>query len=38
MHDFEGRRVQRVAPEVAQEVGMLLEHQHLDAGARQQQA
>ena len=30
--------MQRVAAEVAQEVGVLLQHQRFDAGAREQQA
>jgi len=33
----QGRGMQRVAAEVAQEVGVLLEHQHLDPGPGQQQ-
>jgi hypothetical protein len=35
--DFERGRVDGIAAEVAQEVGMLLQHHDVDAGARQQQ-
>src|SRR5207248_7075788 len=35
---FERRRVDGVAAEIAQEVGMFFEHDHVDAGARQQKA
>ena len=35
-HDVEGRGMDGVAAKVAQEVGMLLEHDDVDAGARQQ--
>ena len=38
MHDVERRGVDRVAPEVPEEIGVLLEHEDGDAGARQQQA
>ena len=38
VHHLQRRRVDRVAAEVAQEVGVLLEHDDLDAGAREQQA
>jgi hypothetical protein len=38
VHHVEGRRVDGVATKVAQEVGMLLEHDHVDAGTRQQEA
>ena len=37
-HDVEGRGMDGVAAKVAQEVGMLLEHDDVDAGARQQEA
>ena len=36
--DLEGGRVDGVAAEIAQEIGMLLEHDHVDAGAREQEA
>ena len=36
-HDLQGRRMDGVAPEVAQEVGVLLEHRHVDAGTHEQQ-
>jgi hypothetical protein len=36
-HDFEGRGMDGVAAEVAQEVGMLLEHDDVDTGAREQE-
>src|SRR5439155_16142354 len=35
VHDVERRRVDRVAPEVPEEIGVLLEHEDGDAGARQ---
>src|SRR5437773_2319184 len=38
VHDLEGGGMDRVAAEVAQEVGVLLQHDHVDAGARQEQA
>jgi hypothetical protein len=38
VHHFERRGMDRVAAEVAQKVGVLLQHQHVHAGARQQQA
>jgi hypothetical protein len=38
VHDFERRGVNRIATEVAQEVGMLLEDQDGDPGAREQQS
>ncbi len=37
-HHVEGRGMDGVAAEIAQEVGVLLEHDHVDAGARQQEA
>ena len=37
-HHFERRGVQRIAAEVAKEIGMLLEHQDIDAGAGEEQA
>ena len=37
VHHLERRRMDRVAAEVAQEVGVLLQHDHVDAGARQEQ-
>jgi hypothetical protein len=37
-HDFQRRGVNGVAAEIAQEVGMLLKHDNVDAGARQQEA
>jgi hypothetical protein len=37
VHDLEGRGVNRVAAEVAQEVGVLLEHDDVGPGTRQQQ-
>jgi hypothetical protein len=33
-----GRRMDRVAAEIAKKVGVLLQHDHVDAGARQQEA
>src|SRR5881396_2082183 len=38
VHDLERGGMDRVAAEVAQEVGVLLQHDHVDAGARQEQA
>src|SRR3974377_1487306 len=38
MHQFEGRRVDGVAAEIAQEIGMLLEHGDANAGTREQKA
>jgi len=38
VHHLQRRGVNGVAAEVAQEIGMLLQHQHLDAEARQEQA
>jgi hypothetical protein len=35
VHDLEGRGMDRVAAEITEEVGVLLEHDHVDAGARQ---
>jgi hypothetical protein len=35
-HDLKGRRVNGVAAEVAEEIGVLLQHHHLDAGAGEQ--
>ena len=37
-HHVEGRGMDDVAAEVAQEVAMLLEHDDVDAGAREQEA
>ena len=37
-HDVEGRGMDGVAAKVAQEVSMLLEHDNVDAGAREQEA
>ena len=36
MHDLQGRGVDRVAAEVAQEVAVFFEHEHRDPGTRQQ--
>ena len=36
VHDLERRGMDGVAAEVAQEIGVLLEHHHLDAGAGEQ--
>jgi hypothetical protein len=36
LHHVERRGMDRVAAKIAQEVGVLLEHRHVDAGARQQ--
>jgi hypothetical protein len=38
MHQLERRRMDGVAAEVAQKVGVLLQHRHADAGTRQQKA
>jgi hypothetical protein len=38
LHDVERRGMDRVAAEVAQEIGVLLQHHDVDAGARQQEA
>ncbi len=38
VHDLQRRRVDRVAAEVAQEVTVLFDDQHLDPGARQEKA
>ena len=38
VHHLERRGMDGVAAEVAQEVGVLLQHHHVDAGARQQEA
>src|SRR5215475_9031801 len=38
VQDFQGRGVNSIAAEIAQEVDMLLEHQHAHAGARQQES
>src|SRR6516225_950879 len=35
-HDFECRRMDRVAAEIAEEIGVLLEHRDVDAGPGQQ--
>ena len=37
-HELEGGGVDGVATKIAQEVGMLLQHHHVDAGAREQEA
>jgi hypothetical protein len=37
VHHFERRGMNRVAAEVAQKIGVLLEDQHVDAGAGEQQ-
>ena len=37
-HHFERRGMDGVAAKIAQKVGMLLEHDHIDAGAREQEA
>src|SRR6185369_8194759 len=36
VHDFQSRRMNRVAPKVTQEIGMLFQHYDVDSGARQQ--
>ncbi len=38
VHQFERGRMDRVAAEVAEEVGVLLEDGHVDAGAREEEA
>ena len=38
MHQFERRRMHRIAAKVAQEVGMLFQHHDVDAGASQEKA
>ena len=38
LHDVERRGMDRVAAKVAQEIGVLLEHHDVDAGARQQKS
>ena len=38
VHDLERRGMNGVAAEIAQEVGVLLQHHHVDAGAREQEA
>jgi hypothetical protein len=38
VHDFKRRCVDGIAAEIAQEVGMLLQHLNLQAGACQQEA
>ena len=38
VHDLQRRGMDGVAAEVAQEVGMLLEHEHIDAGAGEQKS
>ena len=38
VHHLEGRGVDGVAAEVAQEVGVLLEHDDIDAGAGEEEA
>jgi hypothetical protein len=38
MHQLERRGVDGIAAEVAQEITMLLQHDHIDAGARQKEA
>jgi hypothetical protein len=37
VHDFESGRMNRVAAEVAEEVGMLLQHDYIDSHARQEE-
>ena len=37
-HQLERRRMNRVAAEVAEEIGVLLQHHHANAGARQQES
>src|SRR5579862_2785967 len=37
MHEFESRRMDRVAAEIAEEIGMFFEHDDVDASARQKQ-
>ena len=38
VHHLQGRGVDRVAAEIAQEIAVLLQHQHLHPGPRQQKA
>ncbi len=38
VHQFKRRGMNGVAAEIAKEIGVLLQHHHLDAGARQQEA
>ena len=38
VHDFERRRVDRIAPEIAQKVGVLFEDQDGDPGSCKQQS
>ena len=38
VHDLERRWVDGVAAEIAQEIGVLLQHHDVDAGARQEKA
>ena len=38
VHDFERRGMDGVAAEVAQEIGVLLQHHDIDAGAGEQEA
>ena len=37
-HQFERRRMNRVAAEIAEEIGVLLQHHDMNAGARQQKS
>ena len=37
VHQLEGRGMDRVAAEIAEEIGVLFQHHDIDAGARQQQ-
>ena len=37
VEDFHRRGVNRVPPEIAEEIGMLFQHQHFDPGAGEQQ-
>ncbi len=37
-HQFERRRMNRVAAEIAEEIGVLLQHHDMNAGARQQES
>src|SRR5262249_25395552 len=38
VHELESRRVDGVTAKIAQKILMLLQHHHLDAGAREQEA
>ena len=38
VHDFERRGMDGVAAEIAQEIGVFFQHQHIDTSARQQEA